>query len=304
MSIAVNGVTKLYGEQKALNNVSFEIKAGEIVGFLGPNGAGKTTMMKILTCFIPPTKGEASVCGFDIFENSIEIRKRIGYLPENNPLYLEMYVKEYLNFIAGIHQLRKNRKERIKEIIRQTGLEKEQHKKIGELSKGYRQRVGLSQALIHNPEVLILDEPTSGLDPNQVVEIRHLIKDIGKDKTIMLSTHIMREVEAICDRVIIINNGLIVADKSINDLQNLIKQKEYAVSVEFDKEVPKAQIMQLTAVKNVQPSGTNKYLIEVASDKDIRADIFKLAVKNDAVVLSLSKAELSLEEVFQILTKK
>ncbi len=303
MSISVKGVSKLYETQKALNNVSFEIKSGEIVGFLGPNGAGKTTMMKILTCFIPPSEGEAWVCGFNIFEYPIKIRKRIGYLPENNPLYLDMYVKEYLSFIAGIHNLGKQSKDSIKNIIHKTGLEKEQHKKIGALSKGYRQRVGLSQALIHNPDVLILDEPTSGLDPNQVLEIRELIKEIGQNKTIMLSTHIMREVEAICDRVIIIDNGQIVADKSINELQHIIKQKQYAVSVEFDKAIPEGQLRQISAVKHVESTGHNKWKIEVGSDADIRSEIFNLAVKNNAVVLSLSKAELSLEEVFQFLTK-
>jgi ABC-2 type transport system ATP-binding protein len=218
MSINVKNITKLYGSQKALDNVSFSINPGEICGFLGPNGAGKSTMMKILTCFIPPSSGEASVCGFDILENSIDVRRKIGYLPENNPLYLEMYVREYLDFIAGIHQIKHKREERISEMIALTGLSLEQKKKIGALSKGYRQRVGLAQVLIHDPEVLILDEPTSGLDPNQLIEIRNLILAIGKEKTVMLSTHIMQEVEAICDRTIIINRGKIVADDKTSNL--------------------------------------------------------------------------------------
>lgn len=217
MSISVKSIVKKYGEQKALNEVSFEIKSGEIVGLLGPNGAGKSTMMKILTCFIPPTSGEAAVCGFDVQEQSLEVRRNVGYLPENNPLYPEMYVKEYLEFVAGIYKI-SNKKERIAEMIEITGLQIEQKKKIGALSKGYRQRVGLAQAMIHDPKVLILDEPTSGLDPNQILEIRDLIVSIGTKKTVMLSTHILQEVEAMCSRVIIINAGVIAADDSITEL--------------------------------------------------------------------------------------
>lgn len=217
MSISVKNIVKKYGEQKALNEVSFEIKSGEIVGLLGPNGAGKSTMMKILTCFIPPTSGEAAVCGFDVQEQSLEVRRNVGYLPENNPLYPEMYVKEYLEFVAGIYKI-SNKKERIAEMIEITGLQIEQKKKIGALSKGYRQRVGLAQAMIHDPRVLILDEPTSGLDPNQILEIRDLIVSIGTKKTVMLSTHILQEVEAMCSRVIIINAGVIAADDSIAEL--------------------------------------------------------------------------------------
>lgn len=218
MSIQVNNVTKLYGKQKALDDVSFEIMPGEVTGFLGPNGAGKTTMMRIITCFIPQTSGEVSVCGNDVVEKSIEVRKNIGYLPENNPLYPDMYVNEYLAFIAGIYKI-KNVKSRVAEMIETTGLQIEQKKKIGALSKGYRQRVGLAQALIHDPKVLILDEPTSGLDPNQLTEIRNLIKETGKKKTVLLSTHIMQEVEAVCSRVIIINKGRIVADDSLGDIK-------------------------------------------------------------------------------------
>ena len=226
MSIIATDITKIYGKQKALDSVSLEIGAGEVVGLLGPNGAGKSTMMKIISCFLPPTSGEASVDGFDIFEQEIEVKKRVGYLPENNPLYLEMYVREYLSFLAGIHKLGRKKKSRINEIIDITGLGLEQNKKIGALSKGYRQRVGLAQALLHDPSVLILDEPTSGLDPNQLLEIRSLIQDIGKEKTVLFSTHIMQEVEAICDRAVIINLGKIVADDTISSLKKGRKSLE------------------------------------------------------------------------------
>ncbi|HNY63494.1 MAG TPA: ATP-binding cassette domain-containing protein [Bacteroidales bacterium] len=239
MSIVVQSVSKLYGKQWALKNVSFETKKGEIVGFLGPNGAGKSTMMKIITTYIPPTEGDVSVCGFDIWNQSIELRKKIGYLSESNPLYYDMYVREFLEFIAGIHQI-KNKKKRVDEVIAMTYLEIEQHKKIGALSRGYKQRVGIAQALIHDPEVLILDEPTTGLDPNQLVEIRELIRKLGKSKTILLSTHIMQEVEAVCDRVIIINRGEIVADAPISELKNTVNEmikksskKEYSIEEIF-----------------------------------------------------------------------
>jgi ABC-2 type transport system ATP-binding protein len=218
MSIRVQHVTKIYGSQRALDDVSFEVRPGEIVGLLGPNGAGKSTLMKILTCFLPPTEGDASVCGFDIFEDPVKVREKVGYLPEHNPLYLEMYVKEFLAFIAGIHKGIADPKRRVKEMIELTGLGLEQNKKIGALSKGYRQRVGLAQALIHDPEVLILDEPTSGLDPNQILEIRNLIRNIGSTKTVIMSTHIMQEVEAICGRAVIIHRGKIVADDSVKAL--------------------------------------------------------------------------------------
>lgn len=222
MSIVVSNVTKKYGDQLALNKVSFEVKKGEVVGFLGPNGAGKSTMMKIITCYIPPTEGDVSVCDLDIWNDSLELRKKVGYLSETNPLYPEMYVREFLEFIAGIHKI-KDKKKRIDEVISMTHLEVEQHKKIGALSRGYKQRVGLAQALIHDPEVLILDEPTTGLDPNQLVEIRELIKKCGKTKTVLLSTHIMQEVEAMCDRVIIINRGNIVADAKIDEIQSVVQ---------------------------------------------------------------------------------
>jgi len=217
MSIEVRNVTKLYGQQKALDNVSFSVKKGEIIGLLGPNGAGKSTIMKIITCYKSQTAGDVSVCGYDVLENSIDVRKHIGYLPENNPLYLDMYVKESLEFVGGVYKVA-NLKKRIEEMIQMTGLEREQHKKLGALSRGYRQRVGLAQALIHEPEVLILDEPTSGLDPNQLIEIRSLIKEVGKTKTVLFSTHIMQEVEAICDRAIIIDRGVIKANDSLDEL--------------------------------------------------------------------------------------
>ncbi|MCD4730996.1 MAG: gliding motility-associated ABC transporter ATP-binding subunit GldA [Bacteroidales bacterium] len=301
MSIVVENITKIYGKQKALDDISFEVKAGEIVGLLGPNGAGKSTMMKIITCFIPPTSGNVSVYGYDIFEHSLDIRKKVGYLPENNPLYTDLYVKEYLEFIAGIYKIQ-NRKEKIKEMIAITGLEVEQHKKIGALSKGFRQRVGLAQAMIHDPDVLILDEPTSGLDPNQLIEIRNLIKEIGKEKTIMLSTHVMQEVEAVCNRAIIIDNGSIVADDKTSNL--LSKSAGFQIlKVEFSKPVSVSLLKTIKGVKLVTKVSDTIYKIET-EDRDIREDIFQFAVKNEVAVLSLQKVEQGLEEVFQQLTKK
>jgi ABC-2 type transport system ATP-binding protein len=302
MSIHVKNITKIYGEQKALDDVSFEVGSGQVVGFLGPNGAGKSTMMKIITCFVPQTSGSVSVCGFDITEDSLEVRKKVGYLPEHNPLYPEMYVKEYLDFVAGVYKMNGNRKSRISEMVELTGLQVEQKKKIGALSKGYRQRVGLAQAMIHNPEVLILDEPTSGLDPNQLVEIRELIKNIGKEKTVMLSTHIMQEVEAICDRVIIINKGKIVA----NETTEVIQQKsggENIVIAEFDKDVSRLDISCIPGVKRVMLVKGNTWKIYSATQDDIRPAIFKFAVDNKLMVLSLQKEEQTLEEVFHQLTR-
>ncbi|WP_256011353.1 ATP-binding cassette domain-containing protein [Desertivirga xinjiangensis] len=224
MSVKVEQLTKVYGEQKAVDQISFTAHAGRVLGFLGPNGAGKSTTMKIVSCFIPPTAGRASLCGFDVAKDPMEVRRNLGYLPEHNPLYLDMYVKESLSFIANIHQLA-NKKRRIDEVIELTGLRAEQHKKIGALSKGYRQRVGLAQAMIHDPQVLILDEPTSGLDPNQLIEIRNLIKTLGETKTVILSTHIMQEVEAICDDVVIINKGKVVANQELVGLKNTHKNQ-------------------------------------------------------------------------------
>jgi len=302
MSIVVNNITKLYGEQKALDNISFEVGSGEIVGFLGPNGAGKSTMMKILTCFIPQTSGTASVCGFDIAEQSLEVRRQVGYLPEHNPLYLDMYVKEYLEFIAGLHHI-KNVKERIAEMIEVTGLQVEQKKKIGALSKGYRQRVGLAQALIHDPKVLILDEPTTGLDPNQLAEIRNLIIAVGKQKTVMLSTHIMQEVEAMCDRVIIVNKGQIVANDVTSTLQKTQLENKYLIMVEFDKPASRNSLKSIGHVLDARNIKDNVWQLEVGGDKDIRPDVFQYAVKNGLAVLMLNKEEQKLEDVFKKLTK-
>jgi len=303
MSIVVKNITKLYGKQKALDDVSFEINTGKVVGFLGPNGAGKTTMMKIITGFVPQTTGEVWVNGLDISLHSIETRKNIGYLPENNPLYSEMYVKEYLSFVAGLYKLGKITKFRISEMIEKTGLKEEQNKKIGELSKGYRQRVGLAQALIHNPNVLILDEPTSGLDPNQIVEIRNLISDLGKEKTVLLSTHIMQEVEAICDKVIIINNGRIVADDLAKDLHLHTAEKYQTIIVEFDKNVTIDLLKSIKGVIKTAKLKDNNWLIQGDINEDIRPNVFNFAVKNNLTVLSLQKKEKSLEAVFQELTK-
>ena len=299
MSIIVNNITKLYGTQKALNNVSFEIGKNEIVGFLGPNGAGKSTMMKILTCYIPATEGSAKVCGFDTNEQSIEVRKQIGYLPEHNPLYLDMYVKEFLEFIGNLYKV-KNVKERVKEMIETTGLQIEQNKKIGALSKGYRQRVGLAQAIIHDPKVLIMDEPTTGLDPNQLEEIRELIKKLGKEKTVMLSTHIMQEVEAVCDRVIIINKGEIVANEQTQSLQkNTTKQ---IITVEFDKEVMVSQIKKIDGVEDAILIEGKTWKIISDIDNDVRKAIFNYAVTNDISILTINKEEQKLEDVFKQLT--
>lgn len=300
MSIKVDNITKLYGEQRALDNVSFEVGTGEVVGFLGPNGAGKSTMMKILTCFIPKTSGQASVSGYDVDQESLKVRENVGYLPEHNPLYLDMYVKEYLEFIAGLHKL-KNVKTRIAEMIEMTGLQIEQKKKIGALSKGYRQRVGLAQALIHDPKVLILDEPTTGLDPNQLVEIRHLISEIGKQKTVLLSTHIMQEVEAICSRVIIINKGKIVANDSTSVLQH--SKNKQVIIVEFDKTTSVEALKTISGVLSAVNITTNRWKIETAGEKDIRADIFQFAVANQLAVLALQAEEQKLEDVFKELTK-
>jgi ABC-2 type transport system ATP-binding protein len=315
MSIKVQEVTKIYDKQKALDAISFEIKPGEVVGLLGPNGAGKSTLMKILSCFIPPSSGSASVCDFDILEQAIEVRKKVGYLPENNPLYLDLYVKEFLGFIAGIHFHAGNNsqspsiKKRVTDIIDLTGLEAEQHKKIEALSKGYRQRVGLAQALIHNPEVLILDEPTSGLDPNQLLEIRTLIKKIGEEKTVMLSTHIMQEVEAICDRVIIIHKGKIVADDTTTNLQHIASSTNI-IRIEFSSKIDAKMLQSIPGVlkashieSSIPKSGSGNWQLVSDPAIDIRPGLFKFAVENNLTVLSLVKEELKLEEVFQELTK-
>ena len=299
MSIKVKKLSKIYGTQKALKEVSFEVNKGEIVGFLGPNGAGKSTLMKILTGYIPQTNGGAKICNLDINEFPLETRSKIGYLPEHNPLYLDMYVREYLEFVANIYDVdHKN----IDKMIERTGLQKEQHKLIGSLSKGYRQRVGLAQALLHNPEVLILDEPTTGLDPNQLIEIRSLIKEVGKEKTVMLSTHIMQEVEAICDRVIIINKGQIVANKTIRELQKS-KGNRKLITVEFDKKTDKKELMKIGNVLETIELKGNQYQVFSDSKFDLRPALFEFAVNNKLTVLQMNMEEQKLETIFQELTK-
>jgi ABC-2 type transport system ATP-binding protein len=302
MSIVVQGVSKFYGEQKALNNVSFEVKTGEIVGFIGPNGAGKSTMMKIITGFIPASSGKVCVNDLAVESENPEVKRQIGYLPENNPLYPEMYVREYLGFVASIYKSDISGKKQVDNIIELTGLTPEQNKKIGSLSKGYRQRVGLAQALIHNPAVLILDEATTGLDPNQIIEIRNLIKEAGKQKTVMISTHIMQEVEAICDRVIIIDKGIIVADEEKSEIYSKITSTRQVIQVEFDKEASDSSLAGIENVSSVKKIRNNIWLIESECTDDIRPSIFNFAVKNNLTVLSLNKQESNLEEVFRHLT--
>jgi ABC-2 type transport system ATP-binding protein len=303
MSIEVQGLTKLYGKQKAVNDISFSIKSGEIVGFLGPNGAGKSTTMKILTCFLNPTSGMAKICGIDTALSPMDVKKCIGYLPEHNPLYLDMYVKEYLNFIAHIYGLTKSIDKQVKTIIDNTGLSLEQNKKIGALSKGFRQRVGLAQAMIHNPKVLILDEPTSGLDPNQINDIRKLITEFGRERTVMLSTHIMQEVEAMCDRVIIINKGQIVADDATDALQKRFKSS-LILHVEFKNPVSKELIKTIDGVDTATEIGKNRWKLSAIKGTDLRELVFKFAVANNNVILEQNEEEQRLEEIFQHLTQK
>jgi len=296
MSVIVKNISKIYGTQKAVDNISFEIKKGEIVGFLGPNGAGKSTTMKMISCFIEPTSGTASVCGIDVLENPIAVKSKIGYLPESNPLYYEMYVKEYLNFVAGTYKI-KNKKQRIAEIIELTGLGKESHKLIGQLSKGYKQRVGLAQAMIHNPEVLILDEPTSGLDPNQLADIRKLIRNIGKEKTVILSTHIMQEVEAMCDRIIIINQGIIVANETVENIHHKNKELQivkFKIKGELSESIFKDY--------SIQKLNSDFYKISSSKKNDLREVVFNLCVKHNLLLLHLELEENNLENVFIDLT--
>jgi ABC-2 type transport system ATP-binding protein len=295
MSISVKNITKSFGTQKALNGVSFTLQKGEIVGFLGPNGAGKSTMMRILTTYYQADEGEVIVNSFDVLEKK-EVQKSIGYLPEHNPLYLDMYVKEYLAFNADLH---KTDKYRIAEVIDQTGLAREAHKKIGQLSKGYRQRVGLAAALLHNPDVLILDEPTTGLDPNQLLEIRKLIREIGQEKTILLSTHIMKEVEAVCDRVLIISRGILVADKKLSDLRN---DEEQIIEVEFDYRVEEAFLNQLPHVSGIKNRFGFVYEITFDTTKDMRPAVFDFAHDNKLKTLQLSRKNKNLETLFAELT--
>ncbi|PRZ26576.1 gliding motility-associated ABC transporter ATP-binding subunit GldA [Flavobacterium granuli] len=299
MSIEVNSISKSYGSQRALDSISFSVNKGEIVGFLGPNGAGKSTLMKILTTYIHADEGKAVVNGHDVNSEPKAVQLSIGYLPEHNPLYLDLYVREYLAFNADVYKVPKSR---IEEVIELTGLTSESHKKIGQLSKGYRQRVGLANALLHNPDVLILDEPTTGLDPNQLIEIRNVIKNAGKDKTVFLSTHIMQEVEAICDRVIIINNGRIVADKKLDKL--ISADKEQVIEVEFDYKIEEqaiAKIENLTSYKN-----THDMIWELTflADKDMRPVVFDFANANGLKTLQLNQKNKNLEAVFREITKK
>jgi ABC-2 type transport system ATP-binding protein len=302
MSIQVQNVAKYYGTQAALNNVSFEINKGEIVGFIGPNGAGKSTMMKIITGYLPQTDGKVLVCGREVIVHPMEVKKSIGYLPEHNPLYLNMYVREYLEFVGGIYGLGNKLATRVSEMVSLTGLEPEQRKRIGALSKGYRQRVGLAAALVHDPEVLILDEPTSGLDPNQIIEIRNLILATGKQKTVMLSTHIMQEVEAICDRIIIVNKGQIVANENKHDIYQYAINRQ-TLLVEFGTAINADFFKDMQGVVQIKPLTGNNWLIETTTNTDIREEVFNTAVSNKVTVLSMQKKESNLEEVFRELTK-
>jgi ABC-2 type transport system ATP-binding protein len=299
MSIEVKNISKMYGAQKALDNISFSVNKGEIVGFLGPNGAGKSTLMKILTTYITADEGSASVNNYDVANANQEVQKIVGYLPEHNPLYLDLYVREYLAFNADVYKVSKNR---IQEVIELTGLTTESHKKIGQLSKGYRQRVGLATALLHNPEVLILDEPTTGLDPNQLVEIRDLIKNIGKDKTVFLSTHIMQEVEAICDRVIIINNGKIVTDKKLDKLMS--DEQEQVIEVEFDKAVSEELLNTLPNFKSAKKITDSVWEITSVSSEDMRSKLFDFANENELKTLQIHLKSKNLEAIFREKTKK
>jgi ABC-2 type transport system ATP-binding protein len=299
MSIEVQNISKSYGAQKALDNISFSIKKGEIVGFLGPNGAGKSTLMKILTTFIESDSGSATVNGHDVNLAQKAVQQSVGYLPEHNPLYLDLYVREYLEFNADVYKVPNSR---IEEVIQLTGLSPESHKKIGQLSKGYRQRVGLATAFLHNPDVLILDEPTTGLDPNQLVEIRELIKNIGKDKTIFLSTHIMQEVEAICDRVIIINEGKIVTDKKLDNL--ISSNKEQIIEVEFDLHVDEKLVATIPFLKSYKNTHDKVWEFTFISDKDMRSTVFDFAHDNGVKTLSLIQKNKNLEQIFREKTKK
>ncbi|MCC6461823.1 MAG: gliding motility-associated ABC transporter ATP-binding subunit GldA [Saprospiraceae bacterium] len=302
MSVKVKNLSKVYGAQRAVDDLSFEARKGEVLGFLGPNGAGKTTTMKIITGYLPQTEGQVEVCGFDVNARPMEARACIGYLPEHNPLYKDMYVREYLEFTAGLHAIARVR-QRVDEMVERTGLSSHRHKHIGELSKGYRQRVGLAQAMLHDPQVLILDEPTSGLDPNQIVEIRQLIKELGREKTVILSTHILGEVEAVCDRAIIINQGKIAADATISDLKKQFTGQSI-VTVEFGKPVDKKLLAGIAGVQAVQSLGGNRWQLSAATDHDLRADVSAFASQQGLPLLELHKEVFSVEEVFQQLTKQ
>lgn len=300
MSILVESLTKTFGAQHAVDGITFEAKKGEVLGFLGPNGAGKTTTMRIICCFIPPTQGQVKVCGHDVLQAPMQVREQIGYLPEHNPLYKDMYVKEYLHFVGRLHGVR-NRKRRIEEMIERTGLEREQGKQIGMLSKGYRQRVGLAQAMLHDPEVLILDEPTSGLDPNQLVEIRRLIKELGQEKTVVFSTHIMQEVQALCDRVVIINRGKIVANGTIDELAERAGQHN-RLNVAFAQKVQAADLEGLEGIHRAQASGPQSWELDTDKSIDMRPVISNWAMQKGLTLIELHKAEQNMEQIFQELT--
>lgn len=304
MSISIKHLTKEFNSQKAVDDLSFQVKTGEIVGFLGPNGAGKSTTMKIATGYLPPTAGSVEVAGFDVVQNSLAVRKYIGYLPEHNPLYTDMYVHEYLRFIGKLHGIKGAKlRGRVADIVSMCGLTKEQNKKIEALSKGYRQRVGLSQALIHDPDVLILDEPTTGLDPNQIVEIRQLIKSVSIDKTVIFSSHIMQEVQQLCDRVVVINNGQIVADENIEQLRNRLGGKKVAIA-EFSEKINIDDLKAITEIENVEAVGNNTYRLLSHEDADIRAAVFKLAADKHLSLIGLRQEEQSMEQIFQELTRR
>lgn len=300
--INVSNLTKLYGDQKAIDSLSFSVGSGEILGFLGPNGAGKSTTMKILTGFISASEGEAEVAGYDVATHPLEVRKRVGYLPENNPLYLDMYVHEFLDFAARMYKISKSdRKGKIAEVIERTGLGREQHKQIGMLSKGYRQRVGLSQALIHDPDVLILDEPTTGLDPNQIIDIRSLIREVGKDKTVIFSSHILSEVEAISDRVIIINRGKMVANADLAQLQES-SAEETMISIEVEKPGLDLSSLELQGA-GIESQGDRRFEVKTSANHDLRRAIFDLCVAQDNAILSINRTAFTLEDIFRKLTQ-
>ena len=301
MSVKVVNLEKSYGSQKVLNGISFEVQKSQILGFLGPNGAGKTTTMRIITGSLIPDNGSVYVSGFNVFENEIEAKRRVGYLAEHNPLYTDMYIREFLDFIASVYQIG-NKNKRINELIEITGLGKEQNKKIRQLSKGYRQRVGLAQVLIHDPEVLILDEPTSGLDPNQLREIRSVIRETGKNKTVILSTHIMQEVQALCDRVIILNNGSIVADQAIDKLDAINLNAYKSVLVEFETKISVALLKKVNSIKEIENLSNNVFRIKGTDDKIMRRDLFDFAKKNDYMIVSMHNEIIDVDTVFENLT--
>lgn len=301
MSITATNIVKTYGTQHALNDVSFTIPTGEVVGFLGPNGAGKSTMMKIITCYMQATKGKVEVCGLDVNDKALDVKRLVGYLPEHNPLYPDMYVREYLRFVGGVYGI-SGVKDRADAMIERVGLTRESHKRIGQLSKGYRQRVGLAAAMIHDPQVLILDEPTSGLDPNQLVDIRALIRSLGAEKTVMLSTHIMQEVEAICNRVLIIDQGNIVADNDVQSLRGAANQSGYLLDLEVDGDLPPDVLSAIDGVVNVEDRGTLRWRLTVGVSADIRREVSQQVVETGAAVLGLTRVEQSLEDVFKQLT--